>query len=386
MIRMDSVQGARREVTENEPSMPHRRAADRGADSTSGLGSGAAKHLLERRALLDEALRQQDTSAMATILHRLPPTPAALLMIEATTTRERFAKLLSVTNVKLDQADNVEEAVGQLGSRIHALMFTDSLELIHRARQLPSGAATHIVFVHPAGDSVYQDAFRAGANDCLPNDARGEHFWAHLTIARRIADLAASLQLALTDNRILSTIDELTRAGSRRFFEQQFPREVERAARLGQSLALVMCDIDHFKRINDRFGHQCGDDVLREFTDRISGSLRVRQDWIARYGGEEFAVVLPDTPVAEANAVAKRLREVIRATPFPNLPEVTSLTASFGVCALDRVPGECTGLAERIVGAADAALYQSKRRGRNRVTSAQVLDDSTARLPVVSAG
>lgn len=377
---MGSVQGASSLMAERDAEMPHRRAADRGADGSAG--SGAAEHLLERRALLDDALRQQDTSAMATILHRLPPTPAALLMIEAEVTRDRFAKLLSVTNVKLDQATGIEEALAQLGTSIHALMFTDSLELIRRARQLPSGAATHIIFVHPAGDSVYQEAFRAGANDCLPNDARGEHFWAHLTIARRIADLAASLQMALTDNRILSTIDELTRAGSRRFFEQQFPREVERAARMGQPLALVMCDIDHFKRINDRFGHQCGDDVLREFTDRIAGSLRVRQDWIARYGGEEFAVVLPDTPVAEAGAVAKRLREVVRATPFPNLPEVTSLTASFGVCAVDRVPSDCTGLADRMVGAADVALYQSKKRGRNRVTAAQLHDDSrsTARI------
>jgi two-component system cell cycle response regulator len=380
---MDSVQGVGYLMAESDSGLPHRRAADRGADASAG--SGAAEHLLERRALLDEALRQQDTSAMATIQHRLPPTPAALLMIETEVTRDRFAKLLSVTNVKLDQAENIEEALSQLGTRVHALLFTDSLEMIHRARQLPSGAATHIIFVHPAGDSVYQEAFRAGANDCLPNDARGEHFWAHLTIARRIADLAASLQLALTDNRILSTIDELTRAGSRRFFEQQFPREVERAARLGQPLALVMCDIDHFKRINDRFGHQCGDDVLREFTDRIAGSLRVRQDWIARFGGEEFAVVLPDTPVAEAGAVAKRLREVVRAQPFPNLPEVTSLTASFGVCAIDRVPPECTGLADRMVGAADAALYQSKKRGRNRVTAAQLLDEPR-RSQVAGAG
>ena len=320
---MDSLRGVSPGASDNgELAMPHRRAADRGADAT--VGSGTAEHLLERRALLDEALRQQDTSAMATILHRLPPTPAALLMIDATATRDRFAKLLSVTNVQLDQAATMDEAIDQLGARIHALMFTDNLELIRRARQLPSGAATHIIFVHPTGDSAYQEAFRAGANDCLPNDARGEHFWAHLTIARRIADLAASLQMALTDNRILSTIDELTRAGSRRFFEQQFPREVERAARLGQPIALVMCDIDHFKRINDRFGHQCGDDVLREFTDRISNSLRVRQDWVARFGGEEFAVVLPDTPVAEAGAVAKRLREVVRAEPFPHLPEVTS--------------------------------------------------------------
>ena len=121
------------------------------------------------------------------------------------------------------------------------------------------------------------EALRAGANDCMPDEARGEQFWAHLTTARRIVSLAASLQLALTDNRILSTIDEPTRCGSRRFFEHQFPREVARAVRLRRPLALVTCDIDHFKNINDSHGHPVGDDVLREFADRITmacGSAR----------------------------------------------------------------------------------------------------------------
>ena len=125
-----------------------------------------------------------------------------------------------------------------------------------------------------SGETGYREGLRAGASDCMPSEARGEQFWAQMTTVRRIIDLAASLQLAVTDNRILATIDELTRCGSRRFFEAQFPREVERAARLALPLALMFCDIDHFKAINDRFGHPTGDGVLREFAERLTHGLR----------------------------------------------------------------------------------------------------------------
>src|SRR6202008_1807999 len=106
--------------------------------------------------------------------------------------------------------------------------------------------------------------------------------------------LSAELQLALTDIRILSTIDELTRCGSRRFFEHEFPREVERAVRLRRPLALIICDIDFFKKVNDTHGHEVGDEVLREFSARLTHGLRLGEDWVARIGGEEFAIVLPE--------------------------------------------------------------------------------------------
>jgi two-component system cell cycle response regulator len=170
---------------------------------------------------------------------------------------------------------------------------------------------------------------------------------------------------------MLSTVDELTRAGRRGFFEEHFPREVERAVRLRRPLSLVMCDIDHFKQVNDRHGHQVGDAVLKEFTARVSSNLRVGKDWVARLGGEEFAVVFPDTHAKEAGMVAARLRERIGGVEFDVPPRPITITASFGVCALEHPPGQgnLQGLAARIVCEADAALYQSKHRGRDRVTS-----------------
>jgi two-component system cell cycle response regulator len=177
---------------------------------------------------------------------------------------------------------------------------------------------------------------------------------------------------------MLSTVDELTRAGRRGFFEEQFPREVERAVRLRRPLALVMCDIDHFKEVNDRHGHQVGDTVLKEFTARISSNLRVGKDWVARLGGEEFAVVFPDTAAKEAGLVAARLRERIAATQFEVAPRSIVVTASFGVCALEHDNSvTLQGLAARMVREADAALYQSKHRGRDRVTACNVSSSET---------
>jgi two-component system, cell cycle response regulator len=333
---------------------------------------GAARHLLARRSVLDDTL-SRTPAAGATILLRSPPIPVALVLLKVKQTRDRFKSLLQMANLEVEVASTSSDALEQLAQRIHALMFTDDLDLIRAGRQLPSGVATHIVFVGDSGELPETEALRAGANDCMPSDARGEHFWAHLTIARRIADLAASLQLALRDNCMLSTVDELTRAGRRGFFEEHFPREVERAVRLRRPLALVMCDIDHFKQVNDRHGHQVGDAVLQEFTTRISGNLRVGKDWVARLGGEEFAVIFPDTQAKEAGMVAARLRERIGGVEFDVQPRPVGITASFGVCALEHSgQGTVQGLAARMVREADAALYQSKHRGRDRVSTCNI--------------
>jgi two-component system cell cycle response regulator len=329
---------------------------------------GAARHLLARRSVLDDTLRRAPPPAGgATVLLRSPPIPAALLLLSRRQTRDRFRNLLQMANLEVDVSSNSLDAIARLGLRVHALLFTDDLDLIRSARQLPSGVATHIVYV---GESAETEALRAGANGCIPSNARGEHFWAQLGLARRIADLAASLQLALRDNRMLSTVDELTRAGRRGFFEEHFPREVERAVHLQRPLALVMCDIDHFKQVNDRYGHQVGDAVLREFTARISANLRVGKDWVARLGGEEFAVVFPDTTAMEAGVAASRLRERVASSSFEIVPESITVTASFGVCALEQFgPAGMPELASRMMREADAALYRSKHHGRDRVSA-----------------
>jgi diguanylate cyclase (GGDEF)-like protein len=329
--------------------------------------TGTAAYLLERRALLDRTLRVEGDSAMSRIMRRSPPIPVALVMIEAQATRERFLKLLRNANIDVETVSTAAQALTSLEARVHALMFTDCLDVIRQARQLYAGAATHMVFISRAAE--FRPALHAGASDCMPEEARGDEFWARLTTARRIAILSASLQLALIDNRILSTIDELTRCASRRFFEQEFRREVERAVRLRRPFALLMCDIDHFKAVNDSHGHHIGDEVLRDFADRLNEGLRRGTDWVARVGGEEFAVVLPEATLAEAEVIAQRLRERIRTAPFETSSAALRVTASLGLCSLNPVHPDSSALHEIIIKIADAALYESKRAGRDRLTT-----------------
>ena len=344
--------------------------------------TGIAEYLLERREVLDRTLRQQDGSAMTSIMRRSPPLPAALIMFDSAAGRERFTKLLRNANIDIDVVDTADEALARLETQVHAVLFTDRIELVRNARQLHAGAATHIVLVGSGDVALKREAWRAGANDCVPIEPQGDEFWAHLTTARRIVSLAASLQLAISDNRILSTVDELTGCASRRFFEQEFPREVERATRLGRPLVLVMADIDHFKKINDQYGHRCGDEVLAEFGERLSHGLRLGQDWLARVGGEEFAVVLPETSHDEGLQISERLRERICAEPVHTDSGYVRMTASFGVCGLSKVRKHSGAVAESLIKAADAALYQSKRAGRDRVSGfAEVELQDAAQLP-----
>ena len=347
------------------PDHPDRRKSAADADASS-----TATYLIERQAILDRALIQEDRSALSNVLRRHPPIPVALLVLAADDVRERFVKWLLNANIEVEPLVSTTEALASLEARTHALLFTDRLDLVQAMRQLHAGSATHVVYVDVDGTVGTREAMRRGANDCMPAEAGGEDFWAHLTTARRIASLSAALQLAMTDNRILSTIDELTRCGSRRFFEHEFPREVERAVRLRRALSLIMCDIDHFKKVNDSHGHEVGDEVLTEFATRLTHGLRLGEDWVARIGGEEFAVVLPEVATPKALLIARRLCERIGQVPCPTAAGPLRITGSFGISGFAPHRGEQHVTPRALIRAADAALYESKRTGRNRVTIA----------------
>lgn len=209
----------------------------------------------------------------------------------------------------------------------------------------------------------------AGADDCVGRRVSERELHARVGAARRIAELESVLRIALVENRKLSTTDDLTRVASRRFFSKHFPREVERAARYGRPLSLILCDIDFFKHANDTLGHAGGDEILKQFGLRLQQALRRGVDWVARIGGEEFAVVLPETPYEQALDVARKLRAGVANTAFKVSTRDVDITASFGLCGLDRVPIGERKLAEQILKVADAALYRSKNSGRNRVTA-----------------
>jgi diguanylate cyclase (GGDEF)-like protein len=160
-----------------------------------------------------------------------------------------------------------------------------------------------------------------------------------------------------------ATTDTLTGLPNRRMFDRRLNIEVNRATRYGKTFSLMMVDVDHFKRINDTFGHPAGDAVLKSLPKLLRGELR-EVDLVARYGGEEFAAILPETDGAGAGKVAERIRRAMANHTF-TLPddETLQLTVSIGVVSFP----DCAGDADTLVSRGDQALYVAKHEGRNRV-------------------
>lgn len=312
-----------------------------------------------------------DTTATIGVMVRVLQPPRLLLSVESDTVRSRLAKSLESALLEVEVALDFSKALQSLNEEACHLLLTDSLELTRSTRKLRAERNPVVLFVLELDErAARQAALDAGADDCISWRADEEELHARVSLARRIAELETCLRTALVENRKLSAIDELTGLASRRFFVKHFPREVDRAARYGRALSLVACDIDHFKRINDTLGHAAGDQALQQFAQRLQGSLRQGIDWVARIGGEEFVIVLPETAPEAALLVANKLREAIAATRFTIDRGRLAMTASFGVCGLARVPIGKKKIADELLKRADAALYQAKHLGRNRVSVA----------------
>ncbi len=179
----------------------------------------------------------------------------------------------------------------------------------------------------------------------------------------------------------ISMTDMLTGIGNRRYFIKRSKQEIRRAARMKKDLCLCMVDIDHFKPVNDTYGHAAGDYVLREFVEIIKTAIRLEDD-VARIGGEEFVILLPASDIQSALIVAERVRQKLEERPFvlPDTNQSIKLTASFG---LSQVKLEDDEDVEVAMARADEALYQSKENGRNRITYS---DHVTNNLVEVDAG
>jgi diguanylate cyclase (GGDEF)-like protein len=174
-----------------------------------------------------------------------------------------------------------------------------------------------------------------------------------------------ALQKALKDVQRLAITDPLTGLYNQRHFTAAAEAEVQRACRYGRPLSAVMMDIDHFKRVNDTYGHTIGDRLLQKVAESCRKELR-KADVVGRYGGDEFAIMLPEIDLAAAQRVAERLRKTIAQTQLRTPKGPARVTASLGVAAVD-----CdTILLEALLSRADKALYVAKRKGRNQVRSA----------------
>ncbi len=179
-------------------------------------------------------------------------------------------------------------------------------------------------------------------------------------VARRLSDAYSIIET-------MSVTDELTQIYNRRHFHLRLDEEIQRSQRYDHSLSLILLDIDYFKKVNDVYGHQVGDDVLIGVASILNSHARI-VDVVARYGGEELVIILPETDAKGAYVVAEKLRNLLDVHEF-YLSDGKSIhvTASFGVSSLNMFPQEIVDKSRQIIKLADDALYMAKERGRNRV-------------------
>ncbi|GGA85058.1 PleD family two-component system response regulator [Brucella endophytica] len=372
-------------------------ALDRPQDRIRGLEAGAddfltkpvkdlqllsrVKSLARLKSLSDELLLRaastRETDMEALFLARADDTgkDANLLVVdENQSAAARLKALLSVDN-RVDVIG--EPSAGLLGAvegnydcvivstgfaDYDPLRLCSQMRAIERTRLLPV-----ILIADPGETDLVARALDLGVNDYLMRPLDRNELLARVRTQvkrKRYNDL---LRKSLTRTIEMAVTDSLTGLHNRRYLDGHMPTLFERAVSRERPLSVLIIDVDHFKRINDTFGHDAGDDVLRDFAGRLNRNIR-GIDLACRYGGEEFVVVLPDTDQRMAAVVAERIRGTVASTPFVIRTGTASVdvTISIGIASLQPRNDSVGKLFKR----ADLALYEAKKSGRNRVVGA----------------
>lgn len=288
---------------------------------------------------------------------------------------EDFALIESLlrehTQIRLIRKKNIATALQALKENHFDLIFLDyalpdgtGLDFIHEV--VNNGVDIPVVVITGQGDEmIASQMIQAGAYDYLPKGRIRE-----LSLIRVIANtlekarLKKEIKTAQEKMAQMSLRDELTGLYNRRYFNSAIKSEVARAGRYGRGLVLGIMDLDHFKKINDTYGHPAGDVALAAIGSLLMDFFR-QSDILCRYGGEEFAVILPDTQVDEARIVCERFRENVSNYPFKYEDIDFTLTISIGITSFTNRDGSKS--TDTLVARADRALYQAKNQGRNRV-------------------
>ena len=291
--------------------------------------------------------------------------------------RKLLEKTLAKEGHEIVSVDNGKKALEMFNERFFPIVLTDwmmpemdGLTLCQAIRKNITSSYVYILLLTAkASQEDIISGLKSGADDYLTKPINNAELIARLNIGERILTLEKSLKDANSAIKILSITDNLTKCYNRGYLTRKLPEEIARERRYGDSLSLIFCDIDHFKKINDTYGHQTGDEVLVGFANCLSKSIRTDIDWIGRYGGEEFIIVLPETPLDGAARLAERLRKVVADHKITTDGNDISITSSFGVTGFNSETLDTKISAEKIIGAADKYLYQAKETGRNKVIS-----------------
>jgi len=245
-------------------------------------------------------------------------------------------------------------------------------EVCKRVRDLEKDRDTYTYLLLLTSKSLKEDlieGMESGADDYVTKPFDQHELKVRLRAGTRIIDLQQQLVAAKDALREQATKDFLTRIWNRSSILDILQRELSRGSREQRPVGVVLADLDHFKSVNDTYGHFAGDAVLREFTRRMETSIR-SYDAIGRYGGEEFLIILPGSDSTATAAMAERMRDALDKLPMEINEEGRVVTCSFGATSWQ--PGMELN-SEALIRIADDALYEAKRKGRNRVVSQPTL-------------
>jgi two-component system, cell cycle response regulator len=344
-----------------------------GADDFLAKPVYSAELLTRVRNLLKiKLLKDQLDSLQCSVQQMLTPEAASaglqrVLLVASPTTREEIDALLG-ERYQIMACSPREALAVALDFGPDTLLveaeerLDEALELCRGLRaQRGLGSVPVVLLAQPLDPLTRLEAFNAGVDEWMIRPFHPLELVARLDAHARRRREQRSLEQRLQSAAQRAILDGLTGAHNRAFFDQHLHYHCELSARHRKFLSVIMLDLDHFKLVNDSFGHVVGDEVLR----KLVGIIRVvtrSSDVLCRYGGEEFAILLPDTGKAEAVLVAERIRAAI-SDPEQWKPLPSSLTASLGVATF----GEDAASAAALIETADQALYRAKQSGRNRV-------------------
>ena len=362
-------------------------ALDQQQDRVRGLEAGAddfltkpvrglplfsrIRSLTRLKMLTDELRMRAETSTRLTApLQSAPHLDSGLkgrlcAILDAPDQSQRLARLIGsehdlIVMSEPDAAVQRDETVDLFIIDLRSTGF-DPLRLCSRLRSYEATRQIPILLLAtPEDEARVARGLELGANDYCQTPLDKNELLARIRTQVRRRRYDDGLRRSLQSTLELAITDPLTGLHNRRFFDAHLGPWIDQSRLSGRPLCVMMLDIDHFKRINDEFGHDVGDEVLREFAHRILANSR-GSDLAARMGGEEFALLMPDLGEQEALQAADRLREVVAASPFGADSVRLDVTASLGLAMwAGEEPRE-------FLKRADLALYQAKREGRNRV-------------------